>query len=256
MNIDVNGQTLSQNLELSMKPNTEASITLTPSSANPTLKTKMVLSLESSFPYTLNKTDFSVNATNITNPTYFRQMNVIGVNDTEKTLTVMFGGAWSGLYQMSIRHKVYGLVNTTGLILTVGSNVTSISPQVGSIYGGTEVTITGTNFGTVFTDNPVQISTLGGVGSVDCFLSFINNTNIICRVGTTNPVKADNTTAKMITFLKTSEEALCVPNNTCHWTYTSDVPTVTNMSALYNTTANYWAIVVTGTNFTGTKEKT
>ena len=183
-------------------------------------------------------------------------MNVIGVNDTEKTLTVMFGGAWSGLYQMSIRHKVYGLVNTTGLILTVGSNVTSISPQVGSIYGGTEVTITGTNFGTVFTDNPVQISTLGGVGSVDCFLSFINNTNIICRVGTTNPVKADNTTAKMITFLKTSEEALCVPNNTCHWTYTSDVPTVTNMSALYNTTANYWAIVVTGTNFTGTKEKT
>jgi len=72
MNIDVNGQTLSQNLELSMKPNTEASITLTPSSANPTLKTKMVLSLESSFPYTLNKTDFSVNATNITNPTYFR----------------------------------------------------------------------------------------------------------------------------------------------------------------------------------------
>jgi len=55
-------------------------------------------------------------------------MNVIGVNDTTKTLTVMFGGAWSGLYQMSIRHKAYGLVNTAGLTLTVGSNVTSISP--------------------------------------------------------------------------------------------------------------------------------
>ena len=72
MNVDINGQILDQGLELSMKPYIEASTTITPSSANPTLKTKIVLSLESSFPYTLNKTDFSVNATNITNPTYFR----------------------------------------------------------------------------------------------------------------------------------------------------------------------------------------
>jgi len=181
-------------------------------------------------------------------------MNVIGVNDTAKTVTVMFGGAWSGLYQMSIRHKVYGLVNTTGLILTVGSNVTSISPNAGSIYGGTEVLITGTNFGTVFTDNPVQISTLGGVGSIDCFLSSINSTNIRCRVGEAN--KTANTTGKMITFLKTSEEALCTPNNTCEWTYTSNIPTVTNMNAYYNTTHNYWYVKVNGTNFTGTVQTT
>jgi len=135
---------------------------MTPSSVNPTLKTKITLALQSDFPYTLNKSDFTVNATNITNPSYFRQMNVIGVNDTTKTLTVMFGGAWSGLYQMNIRHNQYGLINTTVLILTVGSNVTSISPSTGSIYGGTEITITGTNFGAVFTDNPVQISTFGG----------------------------------------------------------------------------------------------
>jgi len=181
-------------------------------------------------------------------------MNVIAVNDTAKTLTVMFGGAWSGLYQMSIRHKVYGLVNTTGLILTVGSNVTSVSPQIGSIYGGTEVTITGTNFGTVFTDNPVQISTLGGVGSIDCFLNFINSTTIRCRVNETT--KTDNTTGKMITFLKTSEEALCTPNSTCHWTYTSNIPTVTHMTAVYNDANNYWQVVVNGTNFSGTTATT
>jgi hypothetical protein len=97
-------------------------------------------------------------------------MNVIGVDNTNKVLTVMFGGAWSGLYQISIRHKEFGLLDTNGLILTVGSNVTSISPTKGSIYGGTLVTITGTNFGKEFTDNPVQISTLGAVGSADCFL--------------------------------------------------------------------------------------
>jgi hypothetical protein len=62
------------------------------------------------------------------------------------------------------------LVETAGLVLTVGSNVTSYYPMTGSIYGGTLLTITGTNFGSEFTDNPVQISTLGAVGSVDCYL--------------------------------------------------------------------------------------
>jgi hypothetical protein len=40
------------------------------------------------------------------------------------------------------------------------------------------LTITGTNFGSEFTDNPVQISTLGGVGSVDCYLQSISETEI------------------------------------------------------------------------------
>ena len=75
---------------------------------------------------------------------------------------------------MNIRHNEYGLVDTTGLILTVGSNVTSIVPTIGSIYGGTEVWITGTNFGNVITDNPVDISTNGAIGSIHCHLSFIN----------------------------------------------------------------------------------
>jgi hypothetical protein len=60
----------------------------------------------------------------------------------------MFGGAETGLFQMSIRHRVYGLVNTENMVLDVSSRVTSISPKIGSIYGGTLVTITGTNFGT------------------------------------------------------------------------------------------------------------
>jgi UDP-N-acetylenolpyruvoylglucosamine reductase len=165
-------------------------------------------------------------------------MNVIAADDATKTLTVMFGGAWSGLYQIDIRHNVYGLVNTTGLILTVGSNVTSISPNAGSIHGGTDVMITGTNFGTVFTDNPVQISSLGGVGSINCFLTSINSTNIKCRVGETS--KTANSTGKMVTFLKTSEEATCVPSDACDWTYTSSIPEVIYMGASYNTTHNYW----------------
>jgi hypothetical protein len=82
----------------------------------------------------------------------------------------MFGGAESGEFQISIRHYSYGLVDTSGMLLDVSASVSNISPKVGSIYGGTLVTITGQNFGDVYTDNPVQISTNGGVGSVDCFV--------------------------------------------------------------------------------------
>jgi len=56
---------------------------------------------------------------------------------------------------MNIRHKTFGLIETKDMILDVSSRVSSISPKIGSIYGGTMVTITGTNFGTEKTDNPV-----------------------------------------------------------------------------------------------------
>jgi hypothetical protein len=225
-------------------------MSLSPTSANPTLKTKINITLESTFPYTLNRSDFSVNATNISNPSYFRQMNVIGVDDAAKTISVMFGGAWSGAYQVRIRHKAFGLLDTSGLVLTVGSNVTSYYPTSGSIYGGTLLTITGTNFGKEFTDNPVQISTLGGVGSVDCFLKSISTTQITCRLGTTN--KTRGTTGKMLVFLKTSEEAACVPNETCAWTYTNaGLPTVTNMSLAYDDASHNWTVTVTGSSFSG-----
>jgi hypothetical protein len=111
--------------------------------------------LESDFPYTLDKADFSVNMTNITNPDYSRPCNVLEVDDAAKTITVMFGGAWSGEYRVDIRHSAFGLVDTSGTTFTVGSTVTAITPVTGSMYGGTLLTITGTNFGTEITDNPV-----------------------------------------------------------------------------------------------------
>jgi hypothetical protein len=151
----INGQTVTNTLSMTTMTTTKSGLQLNPPSANPTLKTKINITLEADFQYVLDKRHFSVNATNISNPSYFRQMNVIAVDDSTKTLTCMFGGAWSGLYQISIRHKEFGLLDTKGLVFTVGSNVTSYSPTSGSIYGGTLLTITGTNFGSEFTDNPV-----------------------------------------------------------------------------------------------------
>jgi hypothetical protein len=82
-----------------------------------------------------------------------------------------------------------------------------VTPLVGSIHGGTVLTITGTNFGTKKTDNPVQLSTHGGVGSIDCFVQEIKETEIKCRVDPNMTAKDDNTEAEVVVFLKTSEEA-------------------------------------------------
>ncbi len=235
--------------------NTKSGLNLNPASANPTLKTKINITLESDFPYTLNnKSHFSVNATNISNPTYFRQLNVIGLDDTNKIVMCMFGGAWSGDYQINIRHKEFGLLATNGLHLTVGSNVTSYSPNQGSILGGTLLTITGTNFGKEFTDNPVQISTLGGVGSTNCILQSITETTIVCRLSKTT--QTNGQTGKVVVFLKTSEEAKCEPSSACDWTYTSTIPSVTWMSPSFDSTNNYWTVVVGGTGFTGSTSTT
>jgi hypothetical protein len=162
-----------------MKATIEGSRDLDPNSASPVLKTPIWITLDPLFPFALNANEFSVNATSTEDETYVRYLNVLSVLDTPadgeetpavKKLRVMFGGAESGYFQMSIRHKVYGLLDTTDMVLDVSSRVTSFSPKVGSIYGGTLLTISGTNFGTVKTDNPVQLSTNGGVGSIDCFV--------------------------------------------------------------------------------------
>ena len=58
----------------------------------------------------------------------------------------MFGGAYSGVYSVQIRHSKFGLIDTAGLRFTVGSEVTTFSPQLGSVYGGTLISITGTNW--------------------------------------------------------------------------------------------------------------
>jgi hypothetical protein len=82
-------------------------------------------------------------------------MNVINAYNTNRTLEVMFGGAYSGKYSIQIRHKTFGLIDTSGISFDVGSEVTSFTPSTGSIYGGTLITIHGTNWSKNKLDNPV-----------------------------------------------------------------------------------------------------
>ena len=201
----------------------------------------------------LNKADFEVFASRIASSkgeeAWVKPLNVLAADTAAKTVDVMFGGAPSGLYAVSIRHKKLGLIETSGLELTVGSTVTAISPNVGSIYGGTLITITGTNFGSRRTDNPVQLSFNGGVGSVDCFVVSTASTQITCRVRD-GLVRKNKEKATLVTFLKTSEEASCSPS-ICGYTFTSAVPTVTAMSSRFDDASGTQEVVFEGTGFSG-----
>ena len=233
-----------------MKADVKSSLSLNPDSASPVLKTKITVQLETDFPYTLAKEDLSINATSIDDNTYIRYMNVLSVDDDAKTFVAMFGGAYSGKFQISIRHSAYGLVGTDNLILDVGAYVTEYSPMTGSIYGGTLLTITGNNFGNVYTDNPVQISNNGGIGSIDCFVQETSDTEIKCRIES-GLEKAGGVEDDMVVFLKTSEEATCEPKSKCVFTWEHYVPELTGVSLDFDQAALEWVFTATGTLFSG-----
>jgi hypothetical protein len=171
---------------------------------------------------------------------------------------VIFGGAYSGTYSIAVRHKHFGLVDTDDITLTVGSEVTSYSPKTGSIYGGTLLTIHGTNWDPkVKTNNPVQISYNGALGSSHCYVLTTAVDKITCRIQEflEKDKKEHDKEGKMLVFLKTSEEAACT-NPKCQYKFTNQIPTLTKIEKEWDGSNNYWTVKITGTEMTGTKTST
>ena len=84
----------------------------------------------------------------------------MSVDDSAKTFTVKFNGAPVGVYTFSVyanSPSQYGTLDTSGITLTTSSSVTNISPAQASIFGGAVLTITGTNFSTVISDQAVKL---------------------------------------------------------------------------------------------------
>jgi len=122
-------------------------LSLSPNSVSPVLKSTLQITLDSSdYTIPLLKEDFTATLLSNTNETFAKDLYIMSVDDTAKTLTIKFGGAVSGLYTVQLQSKQYGRL--TPLALTVGTTITNISPTIGSMYGGTLVTITGENFST------------------------------------------------------------------------------------------------------------
>lgn len=79
----------------------------------------------------------------------------MSVDDANKKFTVKFNGAPAGTYTFAVTSSSasrYGRIDTTGISLKTSSTITGISPTSGSVYGGTLLTITGTNFSSTLID--------------------------------------------------------------------------------------------------------
>jgi hypothetical protein len=63
MNIKINSVAVTQDLSVIMKTEIKSGLTMIPSSVNPVLKSKLEIQLDSNFPFTLERGEFSVNAT-------------------------------------------------------------------------------------------------------------------------------------------------------------------------------------------------
>lgn len=99
--------------DIVIKTDNKQGLSMIPSSVSPVLKTEIVFTVDSDFPHDLlSKDEFSVNITSKSAPEYVKRMNVVSVNNTDKTFKTKFGGALSGTYSVSIRHKLFGLIDT------------------------------------------------------------------------------------------------------------------------------------------------
>jgi len=253
MSITINGLDITNTLKGTMKPSTKSGYSLTPSSASPVLKTKIRIQVEETFQYELNRNDFTVNATRTTNSSYVKYLNIVAVDDKAKTMDVMFGGAHSGLYDLRIRHNTFGLIKTSRLLLTVGATVSSISPNKASKWGGTLMTIVGTNFGKEKTDNPVSIVYNGALGATPCYVQTTEATKITCRLDEKiNKTEGDK--GEVVVFLKTSEEAPCASAICKNFEYTTAIPTVSAMNTTFDAAAGSWDITLTGSDYPTTTD--
>jgi hypothetical protein len=88
--IVINSQTVSHSLSLQTKPSVMAVTSMSPTVANPVLNTDVTLTITSTFPYTLNRDDFTFEAEDTNNTNYRRQLKVNTVDDSAKTLTGKF----------------------------------------------------------------------------------------------------------------------------------------------------------------------
>lgn len=219
---------------------------MNPSSASPVLKTEIDISLDPSYPETLNASDFTAVLYSLNDTEYRRELYVMSVDDSAKTIKIKFPGAVSGTYLLQLSSVQHGRIDSDLLILQVHGSVTGVSPLTGSKYGGALVTITGENFSDDPLDNPVMI------GNNYCYVQTTSATQITCRTDLlTDQAVQDEL---VIVFLKTSEEAATPNGDDIQFTYATPTTEITDIQVSFDDSTFSHKVVVTGTGFDSTTQ--
>lgn len=185
-----------------------------------------------------------------------RQLNVVAVDPIAKTLTVKYGGAYSGLYDVLIKSKVNGNVDTSAIQVTVIFEILDFTPLQGSIFGGTKLTITGGPF----TENIKE--TLVKVGykwwediNFYCYMIEVTEDTATCRIA--HDLNREAKEYEVIAFASTFEESNCYMDNDCLFTFldAASLPEVTGPPVVsFDQTSGEYQIIISGVGFTDTAD--
>lgn len=252
-NMQMNSQSASQSVSIGTSDAVVDSIS--PTSMSPVLKADIVISVTASLtdtngdPYALSAAaadgDLSVVLSSTTNSENDKTLNVFEADDAAGTITARFGGAWSGSYLVDVYSNAYGKFDSE-TYLDVSGTVTGISPLTGSIWGGTLITITGTNFDDDPFNNPVNL------GWDHCEIISTSATEIVARtpLRTVGDAHDDEGSEDIIVALKTSEEATCDIDDGCGFVFDADLAcTLDTMEVSYSTSDGYISIEFSGEGF-------
>lgn len=130
---------------------------------------------------------------------------MVAVDPSALTITVKYGGAYSGSYKVRVVSNINGVLESE-VIFEAKIEVADFNPKQGSKFGGTLVTISGGHFSDKITDNPVKIDYkwVGGVNHY-CYVLSTSDSEITCRMATDYRRIAGE--APLIVFASTYEEA-------------------------------------------------
>jgi hypothetical protein len=186
-----------------------------------------------------------------------RELNVVAVDTVAKTVTVKYGGAYSGTYDILVESVANGNVDTAAVQLKVVFEITGISPRTGSIFGGSKITVTGGPFTSDLDETLVKVGYKWWEG-IDhyCYVLSVTATEVTCRLPL--DLNREAKSYEVIAFAATYEESNCEMVDTdgafdCFFTFLPaiDLPEVTGPpSAVFDTVSGEYTILITGTGFT------
>jgi len=217
--LSINGAAISFVTEITVATSVIKATKISPTSVSPVLKGLMEVTIENTYPVALKAEDFTVELLSKSAPEYIKPMRVFKVDTGRNVLICKYGGAWSGDYGVRVKSKEVSNLDSSALAVKVEAELHSITPNSGSIFGGTLITLTGKNWGKEFTDNPVEIYFSKELFGTDCLLEKSSPTEIKCRVFAKSPI-ADGREGILKVHLKVSETSNCMLADKCKFTFT------------------------------------
>ena len=183
-----------------------------------------------------------------------RELNVVAVDSVAKTITVKYGGAYSGTYDVYIKSLTNGAVDTRAIQLKAVFELKDFTPKTGSIYGGTKLTLTGGPFTDALDETIVKVGYKWWEG-IDhyCYVISVSHSEVTCRL----PLDLNREAKEyaVIMFASTYEESNCEMDNDCKFTFVAadQLPEVTGPPvAEFHSVSGKYRLVIPMTGNTDT----